>query len=151
MAVSKLLSNTFFFNLKGPSPDRKRLSGRYDPSSKVYVILQKKICQSWEWELQWKWMAHSAEDAEGTPSSLERGQRRGRVWTREEGGMVNPITAEMAQDTIKVCNILLQDVTFVHHSQPLGRLTTFTEILCRSGKDLCSNHTKKAAPCLHQR
>lgn len=47
MAVSKLLSNTFFFfNLKGPSPDRKRLSGRYDPSSKVYVILQKKYVKA---------------------------------------------------------------------------------------------------------
>lgn len=42
MAVSNLLSNTFFFNLKGPSPDRKRLSGRYDSSSKVYVSPQKK-------------------------------------------------------------------------------------------------------------
>lgn len=43
MGVSNLLSNPFLLHLKGPNQDRKRLSGRYDLSSKVYVSLHKNI------------------------------------------------------------------------------------------------------------
>lgn len=71
MAVSNLLSNTFFLILKDLAQiERDFLGDMIYPQRSMWVWT--KISQSWEWELSWEWMTHSAEDTEGTPFSLER-------------------------------------------------------------------------------
>lgn len=135
MAVSNLLSNTFFFNLKGPSPDRKRLSGRYDLSSKVYVSLHKNISKlrvGTQLEMN---------------DALCRRRRRNSILSREKDKEEAECECESREVwwTIYqqrwprdfphhqglVLNILLQDFMFMQHCQPLGKLTTFIEVLSR--------------------
>lgn len=118
IGVSNLLSNTCFLILKDlVQLERDFLGDMIYPQRSTWVCI--KISQSWEWELKWKWTAHSAEDIEGTPFSLERRTKKRQSVNVRVGRYGEPYNS--------------RDVLRTSHTTKVWYLIFYFKILC-----LCS-------------